>query len=265
MINSYPLQLLQLSLKQALERYCELCDSSPEREYLSGETVYSQTEAIIRQYLRLFQALGFLDRSTQYYRDGFLITYGQDGEPPMLDGERAVTVAEIMQAYERVAASASPGRLFLPVVIHQVSTTELRIFMGVVNDGPEGRTVTVVAHTTVFPPPAASVGNNRYGYLLRLVEAYDSDEGSLETFVSSRGLSYRQIQKDSTAFFGTSFYRHYLKLRMIPVLEDLLLSTLTYKEIAYKNGFSGYSQLYTLFHTTWRFHFKDIPRIAQDT
>lgn len=261
-MNVYHLDLLQHHLKQALERYCALCNSSPEREFLSGGDVFSQTGTIIRQYLRLFQALHFLDSGTDYYRDGFVVTYGKEDPPPKSGDDQAKTVQEMTEAYRRVAASAVSGSYFLPVLIHQVSAAEFRILLGVVNDGPESRTLTLVAHTTVYPPPSASVGNNRYAYLLRLIEAYDPDEGALETFVSSQGLSYRQIQKDSTAFFGTSFYRHYLKLRMIPVLEDLLLTTLSYKEIAYKNGFSGYRRLYSLFHTTYRFPLHHIPRIA---
>jgi len=264
-MNAYHLDLLQQHLKQALERYCALCDSSPGREYLTAGEVFTQTQTIIRQYLRLFKALHFLEGGTDCYRDGFVYTYGKDERPTMDAGERAATVQEMTEAYRRVAASAPSGRYFLPVLIHQISAAEFRIFLGVVNDGLERRTLTLVAHTTVYPPPAASVGNNRYGYLLRLIEAYDPDEGALETFLSGRGLSYRQIQKDSTAFFGASFYRHFLKLRMIRVLEDLLLTTLTYKEIAYKNGFSGYRRLYTLFHVTYRFPFQNIPRIAQHT
>jgi AraC-like DNA-binding protein len=264
-MNVYHLDLLQHHLKQALERYCALCNSSPEREFLSGGDVFSQTGTIIRQYLRLFQALHFLDSGTEYYRDGFIITYSKEEPSPMPGGAQATDVQEMTKAYRRAAASAVAGSYFLPVLIHQASAAEFRILLGVVNDTPESRTLTLVAHTTVYPPPAASVGNNRYSYLLRLIGDYDPEEGALETFLRDRGLSYRQIQKDSTAFFGASFYRHYLKLRMIRVLEDLLLSTLTYKEIAYKNGFSGYRRLYTLFHATYRFPLQNIPRIAQQT
>ncbi|ROI10082.1 AraC family transcriptional regulator [Chryseobacterium sp. H3056] len=264
-MNAYHLDLLQNHIKQALERYCILCDASTEREYLTGKTVFLQTETIIRQYLRLFQALHFLDSGTDYYREGYVYTYSKNEQPPIPAGEEATIIRLITEAYDRMVPSVPADRFFLPVHVHQVSAWEMRIFLGVVNDGPERRIFTLVAHTTLYPPPAASVGNNRYGYLLKLIEAYDPDDGTLETFLSSRSLSYRQIQKDSTAFFGTTFYRHYLKLRMIPVLEDLLLTTLTYKEIAYKNGFSGYSQLYKLFHTTYRFPLHHIPRIAQDT
>jgi AraC-like DNA-binding protein len=125
--------------------------------------------------------------------------------------------------------------------------------------------LTAVVHTTAYPPPAASVGNNRYLYLLKLLREFDPEEhGTLKAYVGRQGLSYRQVQKDSSRFFGSPFYRHYLKLKMIRVVEDVLLSTLTYKEIAYKKGFSGYNHLYTLFHKSYSFPLQDIPRIAQD-
>ena len=123
--------------------------------------------------------------------------------------------------------------------------------------------ISVVAHQTVYPRPYASIGNNRYLYLIKLLESYNPDEkGTLQAFIRSKGLSYRQITKDSTAFFENTFYHHYLKIKMIPALEDLMLSTLSYKEIAYKNGFANYHQLYTLFHKTYHFPFHHIPRIA---
>ena len=77
-MNTYHLQLLEQSLTEVLERYCVLCDFSPERDYLSGSTVLSETEVLIRQYLRLFQILGFLESGAVYYREGQVFEYQQE-------------------------------------------------------------------------------------------------------------------------------------------------------------------------------------------
>ncbi|WHF51463.1 hypothetical protein QGN23_01110 [Chryseobacterium gotjawalense] len=262
-MNTYHLDLLQKHLKKALERYCVLCDSSPERQYLSSETVFSQTKEIIRQYIRLFQAIHFLDQHTEYYHKGFVFTYQEAEEELTSNGEYAEIVKLLTEAYQRMAGSVSKDRFFLPIHVQQISSEEIQIFIGVVTKEQYHYTISVVTHQTVYPRPPASIGNSRYRYLLKLLETYEPDEhGTLKAFVNSKGLSYRQFRKDSSSFFESSFYHHYLKIKMIPVLEDLLLSTLSYKEIAYENGFANYYQLYILFHRTYHFPFHRILRIA---
>ncbi len=261
-MNTYHLDLLQNHLKKALERYCELCDSSPERKYFTNETVLSQTKEIVQHYIGLFQSLHFLNQQTQYYHPGFIFTY-QDEEQLTSSGECAEIVKLLSEAYQLIAESVSKDRFFVPILVQQINSGKIHIFIGVVTKKQCHYTLSVVAHQTVYPSPPASIGNSRYRYLLKLLETYEPDEyATLEVFVNSRGLSYRQFQKDSTSFFESSFYHHYLKIKMIPVLEDLLLSSMSYKEIAYKNGFAGYHQLYTLFHRTYHFPFHRIPRIA---
>ena len=262
-MNTYHLDLLHTHLKKALERYCQLCDVSSERQYLSSETVFSQTKEIIKQYIRLFQAIHFLDHQTAYYLKGFVLTYLDAEEELTSHGEYAEIVKLLTEAYQRVAGSVSKDRFFLPVHVQRIKSAEIQIFIGVVTKEQHHYTISVVTHQTVYPRPPASIGNNRYRYLLKMMEIYDTDEhGTVEAFVRSKGLSYRQISKDSTAFFESTFYHHYLKIKMIPVLEDLLLSTLSFKEIANKNCFSSYHQLYSLFHKIYHFPFKRIPRIA---
>lgn len=265
-MNTYHLDLLQKHLKKALERYCELCDSSPEHKYFTDETVLSHTKEIIQQYIGLFQSLHFLDEQTEYYHKGFIFTHQEAEEQECPIGEYAEIVRLLTVAYQRIAGSVSNDRFFLPIHVQQISAEEIQIFIGVVTRKQHHYTISIVTHHTVYPRPPASIGNNRYRYLVKMMEMYDPDvHGTLEAFVDSKGLTYRQISKDSTAFFGSAFYQHYIKIKMIPVLEDLMLSTLSYKEIAYKNGFTSYHQLYTLFHRTYHFPFHRIPRIALKT
>ena len=262
-MNTYHLDLLVKHLKNALQRYCELCDSSPERKYFSDETILSQTKEIVQHYIRLFQVLHFLDDQTEYYHHGFIFNYEEREGHVAVNEAYAEIVKLLTEAYQRVAASVSKERFFLPIHVQQINTEQIQIFIGVVTKKHNHYTISIVTHHTVYPRPPASIGNNRYRYLVKMMEMFDPDvHGTVEAFVDRQGLTYRQISKDSTVFFGSSFYQHYLQIKMIPVLEDLLLSALSYKEIAYKNGFTSYHQLYTLFHKTYHFPFHRIPRIS---
>ncbi len=265
-MNTYHLDLLVKHLKNALQRYCELCDSSPERKYYSDETVLSQTKEIVQHYIRLFQALHFLDEQTEYYQHGFIFNYEEKEDQITVNEAYAEIVKLLTEAYQRVAASVVKERFFLPIHVQQSKEEDIQIFIGVVTKKRYHYTISIVTHHTVYPRPPASIGNKRYEYLLKMIETYDPEiHGTSESFVESEGLTYRKISSDSTVFFGSSFYQHYLKIKMIPVLEDLMLSTLSYKQIAYKNGFTSYHQLYTLFHRTYHFPFHRIHRIALET
>lgn len=262
-MTTYHLDLLEKYLSRAMELYCELCESSTERKYLSNETLLLQTREIIHQYLSLFQTLHFLDKETVYYRKGFVFTYrdGQAEEPVPPDFSAIIKL--VTESYERRRGALPQSRFFLPIHVQQVDTDEIQIFICTVTKEEQHYRISIVVHETAFPKPPASIANNRYRYLIKLMDTYEADEnGSLEQFVNSHGLSYRQVQSDSRKLFGSTFYHHYLKIKMIPALEDLLFSTLSYKQIAYKNGFSSYHQLYTQFHKTYRFPFYTVPRLA---
>lgn len=262
-MKTYHLDLLQKNLKKALEHYCLLCDFSAERQYFSNEIILSQTKEIVQQYIRLFQTLNFLDRQTEYYHHGFIFTYQETGEEITASGEYKEIIKLLLEAYQHIAESALKDRFFLPIHVQQINSEEIQIFIGVVTKEQRKYTISVVAHKTVYPSPPTSIGNDRYHYLVELLETYEPEEnGSLESFVNSKGLSYVKIRKDSKALFGSPFYHHYLKTKMITVLEDLLLSTLSYKEIANKNGFTSYYRLYKLFHKIYDFPFHLVPRIS---
>ena len=262
-MNTYHLDLLQKHLKRALEHYCDLCDCSQERQYISSETVLSQTREIVQHYIRLFKTLHFLDEQTEYYHHGFIFTYHEAEEEITTSEDHIEIIKLLLKAYQRIDKSGLKDRFFLPIHVQQINSEEIQIFIGVVTKEQRRYTISVVAHKTVYPSPPTSIGNDRYHYLVELLETYEPEEnGSLESFVNSKGLSYVKIRKDSKALFGSPFYHHYLKTKMITVLEDLLLSTLSYKEIANKNGFTSYYRLYKLFHKIYDFPFHLVPRIS---
>jgi hypothetical protein len=262
-VNTYHLDLLQKHLKKALERYCQLCDFLSDRQYYSNEIILSQTKEIVLQYIHLFQTLNFLDRQTEYYQHCFIFTCKETEEDFTSNPDYAEIMKLLTDSYQSIAGSVSKDRFFLPIHVQRINSAEIQIFIGVVTKDQHHFTISIVTHQTAFPRPYASIGNNRYRYLLKMMETYDPDDyATLKTFVNSKGVSYHQFRKDNFSFFESPFYHHYLKIKMIPVLEDIMLSTLSYKEIAYKNGFSNYYQLYILFHRTYHFPFHRILRIA---
>ncbi|ROI02529.1 helix-turn-helix domain-containing protein [Chryseobacterium sp. G0240] len=107
-----------------------------------------------------------------------------------------------------------------------------------------------------------SMSPDSLSYLREMIRRYNTDGiNNLSKFVNSAGYNYRQFQQDSRTYFGDSFYRVLLKLRMVHAANDIVFSKLSLKEIAFKNEFSDYNAMYKTFKR-YRILVTEIPRIA---
>ncbi len=110
------------------------------------------------------------------------------------------------------------------------------------------------ADMNIVPP------NTRY--VIEIIESYNSGEKiSLRQLVSSRGLNYNQFQKDCKTCFGDTFYSFSLKLKLMEAFADIVFNALSLKEIAFKNGFRDYGNMYKTF-VRYGINPTQIPRLA---
>lgn len=106
-----------------------------------------------------------------------------------------------------------------------------------------------------------SVPHNAH-YVIDIIKSYDPNaKQSLRELVSSKGLSYNQFQKDCKICFGDTFYSFSLKLRMMESVTDIVFTTLTLKEIAFKNKFLDYGNMYKTF-VRYGINPTQIPRLG---
>lgn len=95
-----------------------------------------------------------------------------------------------------------------------------------------------------------------------IIESYHAeDKHSLRELVKSKGHSYNQFQKDCKIYLGDTFYSFLLKMKMIEAAGDVIFTDLSYKEIAFKNKFADYPNMYKTF-MKYGISFSEIPRLA---
>ncbi|SMC60998.1 hypothetical protein [Chryseobacterium sp. YR221] len=88
-----------------------------------------------------------------------------------------------------------------------------------------------------------------YAYLSELLEEYDSvKHPQLRDWIIGKELSIHKIHSDSKKYWGDSFYSHYLKIKMIGALGDVLFTSKTLKEVAISHNFVKYNNMYRAFN-----------------
>ncbi|EFK36100.1 MULTISPECIES: helix-turn-helix domain-containing protein [Chryseobacterium] len=85
-------------------------------------------------------------------------------------------------------------------------------------------------------------------YVKDLLDSYISDEKqTLRTFIEKKGYNYNHFQRDCKVCFGDSFYSFWLKKKMIEAVQDIVFTKMSLKQVAFKNRFLDYQNMYKAF------------------
>ncbi|WP_412468738.1 helix-turn-helix domain-containing protein [Pedobacter sp. KLB.chiD] len=100
-----------------------------------------------------------------------------------------------------------------------------------------------------------------YQYLDELMNADQLQHcKSVRELASDCAIGYQRFQDDCKFYFRDTFHQFLNKLRMLKALEDIVLSDLSLKEIAYHNHFTGYNNMSFLYRR-YQLSLPTIPRI----
>lgn len=114
----------------------------------------------------------------------------------------------------------------------------------------------VVRDTVIISP-------GRYTYLSELLEQYDTLlDPSLRDWISEKEISFSKVLRDSKSYWGDTFYSHYLKMKILGAIEEILFTTKTLKEITINQKFGKYSMLYKTFKR-YNIDLSNIPRFSK--
>jgi len=104
--------------------------------------------------------------------------------------------------------------------------------------------------------------SQRTVYVGEILESYDRDhKQSLRDLVRLEGYNYNQFQRDCRDYFGDTFYSFLLKLKMMEAVADIIFTERSLKEIAFKNKFLDYPNMYKTF-VRYGLNISKIPRLA---
>ncbi len=103
---------------------------------------------------------------------------------------------------------------------------------------------------------------HRIAYVGDILDSYDRDhKQSLREIVRLEGYNYNQFQRDCKDYFGDTFYSFLLKLKMMEAVADIIFTERSLKEIAFKNKFLDYANMYKTF-VRYGLNLSKIPRLA---
>jgi AraC-like DNA-binding protein len=252
--------ILDRQLEEAVRRFCALPYHTSILNYNVYDQILLHGKMFLLTYIQFLQTVGLLPQGySGYHKRQFIIhesnTTLLDQEPD-LDEETREAIRDAIQNSIR----QSQGRT-IPVYHRYNNSSEMMLISGMtIRDQNTGKSVSLL-HQTGIPLSNVQFTSYKSGYLITLLEQYERNPNlSVRQLASKSGRSYKQLQKECRLYFGTTFHSFFLKLRMLHVITDVMFTGLSLKEIAFKNDFSDYSNMYRRFKKQYQFTLQQVPR-----
>ncbi|WP_161042476.1 helix-turn-helix domain-containing protein [Elizabethkingia anophelis] len=224
--------------------------------------ITQHTSVIIQTYLSFLVAVNSLSNSYKFYNGSFLIEHSIDGYK--IDPQNIIIPSALDQIHQeaKISLNSYPknsGKL-IPIHVHFNDEAELHLATGINVVSSETLSSKSIVHILSLPSSILDYENFHLWYIQEMMDDYiKNPKQSLTALCAKFNKSYRQLQKDSKAYYGTTFYNFYIQLKMMDVIEEIMFSGFSLKEIAYRNNFSDYSSMYRLF-SSYNFPIKNIKR-----
>lgn len=221
------------------------------------DILLSQIKMVIDTYVRFFQCVHLLPDDYKYNETTIVKTLViADGIPEQADNidKRLLGLVEL---------STSTG--FIPVSIHFTKNGKISLYLGIgIIDSTE-KSGRFYLHELSVPTTAFNYSQGDRAYL---EDALGNEKiikiKSLRLLAAEYGKNYNHFQQDCREYFGDTFHQFQNKLRMMDILEDIMFTQQSLKEIAYKHNFAAYSGMYILFHKRYNFPLDSIPRLMSE-
>jgi len=256
-MNIFLLSIIEKKIGRVMARLSQLRHSQFFLESGHHEILLTQAKMVIDTYIRLFRCVNILP-SNYYYNETTIVrnlTINYSG------GDQAEGIDKKLLGL--IVGQEATG--IIPINIHISNGEKILLYLGIgIIDGTEKSGKFFIQELSI-PDTAFNYSQRHHAYL---EDAINNDMvskvKSLRMLVASYGKNYNHFQKDCKEYFGDTFHQFQNKLRMIDVIEDILFTRYSFKEIAYRHNFSGYNSMYILFHKKYHFSLDSIPRFKTE-
>jgi AraC-like DNA-binding protein len=252
--------ILDRQLEEAVRRFGVLPYHTSILNYNLYDQILLHGKIFLLTYTRFLQTVGLVPQGfSGCYKRQFVIPESNTSlldQEPGLDEETREAVRFAIQNGSHQSKSRA-----IPVYHRYKNSTEMMLISGMtILDQNTGKSVSLL-HQTGIPLSLVQFTSYKSGYLIPLLEQYERNPNlSVRQLASKSGRSYKQLQKECKLYFGTTFHSFFLKLRMLHVINDVMFTGLSLKEIAFKNDFSDYSNMYRRFTKQYQFSIQQVPR-----
>lgn len=246
------LSIIEKTIEGVMTRFSQLPAKSSLTNTTQQEILAKLTKRITETYVQFFHKVGIIPKEYQYGEATLVKNFD------LLDHHWAVTGIE-KKLFELIKMPLDTS--VIPVNVYLYSSDKICWYTGI--GIMESTDHSVVFFLQEFSIPSASIQSSP-SVLRYIEEALDRDEPkSPRKLAAEFGKNYNQFQKDCNSYFGDTWYQFKNKMKMLNVLEDVLFTTFSFKEIAYRNDFSNYNSMYILFKK-FKISLRSIPRLLEE-
>lgn len=167
----------------------------------------------------------------------------------------------VARAIEKVTQAKIIIGEAIPVHLHYTDEKFIHLVAGLVRFEKDDEGYLFLVDLSIAKDDIKGIPHNS-SYVIDFVKSYDeSQRMPLRELVRLKGLNYNQFQKDCKICFGDTFYSFLLKLKMLEAASDIIYTAMSLKEIAFKNKFPDYGNMYKTF-VRYGINPTQIPRLA---
>jgi AraC-like DNA-binding protein len=252
--------ILDRKVEEAVRRFSTLPYQAAIFSYNLYEQIISHGQMFLKTYIDFLQTAELIPKEfSGYYKRQLVIT---DYNTALIDQDPEIdkdTREAVLQVLADTARYTPAPRV--PLFYRYNTSSEMMLISGItLREESTSKTVSLL-HQTGIPVSFIEFKAHKSNYLVPLLEEYQRNPNiSVRQLASKSGRSYKLLQKECRMYFGTTFHSFFLKLRMLDVLNDLMFTDLSLKEIAFKNDFSDYSNMYRRFNKQYLFPLQQVPR-----
>lgn len=255
-MNANTIQLFNKLMDQSMTRFAELPVVKTAVYTDNTSHIGEMVSYITRLYVDCFKHFGWLPTEIPFYNR---VLCGNSGSFAKLVTKDSV----LSQLFEHLPEDGSKIS-HSPIAFHRhfVILPDFYSVSGIlwVNSAQQLfmclSECSVVRDTVIISP-------GRYAYLSELLEQYDTLlNPSLKEWIKEKEISFNKILRDSKLYWGDTFYSHYLKMKILGAIEEILFTSKTLKEIATNQKFGKYSILYKTFKR-YSIDLSKIPRFSK--
>ncbi|PWN64145.1 helix-turn-helix domain-containing protein [Chryseobacterium viscerum] len=256
-MNIFLLSLINKRIEGVMTRFSQL---SVKLSLLSPnhyELLAKLTKKVIDTYIRFFQCVHIVPKEYEYVENAIVKRFNLSD----LNLEKLKGIDKELIDLTTVYASTS----MIPVNLHLHRSGKIFLYTGIGILESSSHSVVFFLYELSIPASSIHHSPSTLYYLEAALHQVHHDEPSkskpLRKLAADYGKNYNQFQKDCKEYFGDTFHRFHNKMKMLNVFEDMLFTSYSLKEIAYRNDFSNYNSMYFLFGRKYGFPLHSIPRL----
>ncbi|MBT2559831.1 helix-turn-helix transcriptional regulator [Pedobacter sp. ISL-68] len=251
-MNIFLLSLVDKSIEAAMIRFSQLSAGSALLSTNHLEILARSAKKILETYISFFQSVNIAPNQYQYNEKQIVKSFDLTSS----NNERSNLDRKLINLVSNEVKSS-----ILPINVHIHSEGRLYLYAGIGAVDSMSNTVLFFLNELSLLDELIRYSPSYLRYLDNIVFNVELTRSkTVRELAGSLGINYNRFQRDCREYLRDTFHQFQNKLKMLNALEDILFSSYTLKEIAYKNNFSDYNNMYFLFHTRYHFSLQTIPR-----